>query len=183
LTVRAIGAARFVELRFSGSGNSSSPVRAPTKIGSTAALYGAELLRRGFAIDQVVHVYGDVCQSVTALAVEKNEPISTDEFRTLNRCLDNAIADAVTSFGSGQQTSIDRQAEGLKQSLIAFAAEHRQLVEIARSSLAAIQTGNIGISGATGTLLAHTLEELSTLTDRSLPDISLESATDKKVSS
>jgi hypothetical protein len=156
-------------------GVNSKVVPAPTKIGRTAALYGTELLRRGFAVDQVVHVYGDVCQSVTALAVEKNEAISTDEFRTLNRCLDNAIADAVASFGAGRQTSLAQQEKSLQQRLIAFAAEHRQLVEIARRSLTAIQTGNIGISGATGTLLAHTLEELSSLTDRSLPDIHLDS--------
>src|SRR6202023_2773778 len=100
----------------------SKPTPAPTEIGRAAALHGTELLRRGYSIDQVVHDYGDVCQSVTALAVEQAIPISTDEFRTLNRCLDDAIADAVASFGSGRQSSIDRQAETLKQGLGAFNA-------------------------------------------------------------
>jgi hypothetical protein len=157
-------------------------VPAQTQIGRTAALHGAELLRLGFSVDQVVHDYGDVCQCVTALAVEKNEPISTDEFRTLNRCLDDAIAGAVASFGYGRQKSINLQAETLQQRLIVFAAEHRQLTDIALKSLTAIQTGNIGINGATGTLLAHTLQELSSLTDRSLPEIRLES-TDVKAAS
>jgi hypothetical protein len=148
---------------------------APTEIGRAAALHGAELLRQGFSIDQVVHSYGDVCQSVTALAVEQKIPISTDEFRTLNRCLDNAIADAVASFGSARQTSIDRQAATLQQRLVVFAAEHQRLIDIAMRSLIAIQTGNIGTSGATGTLLAHALEELRSLTDRTLPEIRLES--------
>lgn len=49
-------------------------------------------------IDQVVHDYGDFCQAIIDLAVERDPPISIDEFRTLNRCLDNAIADAVTEF-------------------------------------------------------------------------------------
>jgi hypothetical protein len=80
-------------------GADSEPTPAPTEIGRAAALHGAELLRRGFRVDQVVHDYGDVCQCVTALAVEQEASISTDEFRTLNRCLDNAIADAVESFG------------------------------------------------------------------------------------
>jgi len=149
----------------------SDPTPASTEIGRTAALHGAELLRRGFSIDQVVHDYGDVCQCVTALAVEQEVSISADEFRTLNRCLDNAIADAVASFGSGRQTSMDRQAESLQQRLVVFAAEHRRLINIATQSLAAIRTGNIGISGATGALLAHALEELRSLTDRSLPEI------------
>ena len=151
----------------------SEPTPAPTEIGRAAALHGAELLRRGFTVDQVVHDYGDVCQSVTALAVEQDVSLSTDEFRTLNRCLDNAIADAVTSFASAHQTSIDRQTETLHQRLAIYAAEHRRLMDIAIKSLAAIKTGNIGIGGATGTLLAHALDELSSLTDRTLPEIRL----------
>lgn len=148
---------------------------APTEIGRAAALHGAELLRQGFSVDQVVHDYGDVCQCVTALAVEQDVPISTDEFRTLNRCLDNAIADAVASFGSAHQTSIDSQAETLQQRLVIFAAEHRRLIDIAIQSLTAIQTGNIGTSGPTGTLLSHALGELRSLTDRTLPEIRLPS--------
>jgi hypothetical protein len=160
----------------------SAPAPAPTEIGRTAALHGAELLRQGFTVDQVVHDYGDVCQCVTALAVEQEVPISTDEFRTLNRCLDNAIADAVASFGSARQTSIDRQAETLHQRLVLFAAEHRRLIDIAIQSVTAIKTGNIGIGGATGTLLAHALEELRSLTDRTLPEIRLASPSAKAVS-
>jgi hypothetical protein len=160
----------------------SEPTPAPTEIGRAAALHGAELLRQGFSVGQVVHDYGDVCQSVTALAVEQDVPISNDEFRTLNRCLDNAIADAVASFGSARQTSIDRQAETLQQRLVAFAAEHRRLIDIAIQSLTAIKTGNIGISGATGTLLAHALDELHSLTDRTLPEIRLASPSAKAVS-
>jgi hypothetical protein len=146
---------------------------ASTEIGRAAALHGAELLRRGYSVDQVVHDYGDVCQCVTALAVEEDVSISSDEFRTLNRCLDNAIADAVAAFGSARQTSIERQAETLHQRLVVFSAEHRRLIDIAIQSLNAIKTGNIGIGGATGTLLAHALEELRSLTERTLPDIHL----------
>jgi hypothetical protein len=130
----------------------SEPTPAHTPIGRAAALHGAELLRRGLAVDQ--HV-----------------AISTDEFRTLNRCLDNAIADAVASFGAARQTSIDRQTETLQQLLTAFSQEHHRLSDIAIQSLAAIKTGNIGISGATGTLLGHALEELRTLNERDIPDI------------
>jgi hypothetical protein len=151
----------------------AEPTPAPTEIGRAAALHGAELLRLGFSVDQVVHDYGDVCQSVTALASEENEAISIDEFRTLNRCLDNAIADAVASFGSARQTSIDRQAETLQQRLVAFASEHERLIDIALQSFAAIKTGNIGMSGATGTLLAHALGELRSLAERTLPEIHL----------
>jgi len=155
---------------------------AATEIGRAAALHGAELLRQGFSVDQVVHAYGDVCQCVTALAVEQEVKIAADEFRTLNRCLDNAIADAVASYGSAHQTSIDCQAETLQQRLVIFSAEHRRLIDIAIQSLAAVKTGNVGLSGATGTLLAHALEELRSLTDRTLPEIHLASLSAKEVS-
>ena len=149
----------------------AEPTPASTEIGRAAALHGAELLRQGFSVDQVVHDYGDVCQCVTALAVEQDVPVSTDEFRTLNRCLDNAIADAVASFGSARQTALDGQAETLQQRLVVFAAEHRRLIDIAIQSLTAVQTGNIGTGGPTGRLLEHALEELRSLTDRTLPEI------------
>src|SRR5689334_14180298 len=63
-----------------------------------ATRHGGELMAEGFTIAQVVHDYGDVCQAVTDLAVEVAAPISSEDFRTLNRCLDEAIADAVTEF-------------------------------------------------------------------------------------
>jgi len=149
-------------------GTDSEPTPASTEIGRAAALHGAELLRRGFSVDQVVHEYGDVCQCVTALAVEDEVLISTDEFRTLNRCLDNAIADAVEAFGSARQSSGERQAETLQERLADYAVEHRRLIAIAVQSFAAIKTGNIGAGGATGGLLDLTLEELGSLTDRTL---------------
>jgi hypothetical protein len=108
---------------------------------------------------------------VTALAVERQVSISADEFRTLNRCLDNAIADAVASFGAARQTSNERQLQDWQERLNVFAAEHRRLSDIAIQSLAAIQTGNIGTSGATGRLLAHALGEIRSLADRTLPEI------------
>jgi hypothetical protein len=156
-------------------GVDAQPTPAPTPIGRAAALHGAELLRRGFSVDQVVHDYGDVCQSVTALAVEQESAISVDEFRTLNRCLDNAIADAVASFGAAHLASIERKSETLQQRLIVYVDEQRRLIDIAVKSLNAIKTGSIGISGATGTLLTQTLEELLSLTGRTVPEILLAS--------
>jgi hypothetical protein len=144
-----------------------------SEIGRSAALQGTELLRLGYNLDQVVHGYGDVCQSITTLAVEQTAPISADEFRTLNRCLDNAIADAVTAFGSAGQVSRVAQAQTLSERLNAYAEEQRRLVDIAVHSYSAIKTGSVGLSGATGALLLHTLEELRSLPERKLPAIRL----------
>lgn len=68
-------------------------------IGESAAKHGNELLHRGFTIAQVVHDYGGICQTITELASERKAPITSEEFRTLNLCLDDAIAEAVTEYG------------------------------------------------------------------------------------
>jgi hypothetical protein len=151
--------------------------QAPSEIHCAAALHGAELLRLGYSVDQVVHDYGDVCQAITDLAVEQKAPIDTDEFRTLNRCLDNAIAAAVTAFGEARKIRGDQQAENLNQRLGAFADEQRRLVEIAIHAYSAIRTGNIGPTGATGALLVQALGELRIVADRAVADIRLASAT------
>jgi hypothetical protein len=154
-----------------GAAVEPGPSPAATEIGRAATVHGAELLRLGYTVDQVVHDYGDVCQAVTELAGEHNARISTDEFRTLNRCLDNAIADAVTSFGHARQVLIDDQAETLQQRLDYYAFEHRRLVDIALQAYAVIKSGQVGAMGATGTVLFQTLEELRSLADRTLHEI------------
>ena len=143
----------------------------PTEIGRAATVHGAEMLRRGYTVDQVVHDYGDVCQAVTELAGEYDELISTGEFRTLNRCLDNAIADAVTSFGSAHKVLLEDQAETLHERLHYYSLEHRRLINIALQAYAVIKSGQVGATGATSTLLVKTLEDLRSLTDRTLPEI------------
>ncbi len=144
---------------------------ASTEIGRSASLHGTELLRLGFTVDQVVHDYGDVCQAVTQLALDRGTSLSTDEFRTLNRCLDNAIADAVTAFAHGRPQSKDGENASMRKRVAAFSDEHRRLTEIARHSFAAIKTGNIGATGATGALLQHALNELSLLAEQILPEL------------
>ena len=95
------------------------PSKTPA-IKESAAKHGSDLLRQGFTVSQVVHDYGDVCQSVTDLAVETNAPISTDDFRTLNRCLDDAIAGAVTQHAADQELTPRRRVRRIAES-----AQHR----------------------------------------------------------
>jgi hypothetical protein len=58
---------------------SPSPA-AEVRIHDDATLHGGELLRHEFTIDQVVHDYGDLCQSITELATERAAPITVHEF-------------------------------------------------------------------------------------------------------
>jgi hypothetical protein len=140
----------------------------------TAALHGEELLAKGYTVDQVVHGYGDVCQSITELANETDAPITVDEFHTFNRLLDNAIADAVSSYGRHQDHSAGTRGDpDLHERMGTLADEQRKLVETALKALEALKVGNIGLRGATGTLLEESLVKLRDLVDKSLPEIRL----------
>src|SRR5687768_853488 len=52
------------------------PAHSPTAdIADTAARQGADLLRLGFTVGQVVNTYGSVCQAITEHAVESSAPV------------------------------------------------------------------------------------------------------------
>jgi signal transduction histidine kinase len=157
--------------RISGpSGGSGTP--AMSEIGETAALHGRALLQRGFTVEQVVHDYGDLCQAVTDLAVDANAPVGIDEFRTLNRCLDNAIATAVTEFSYQRDLAVsDKHVRAFNERLGFFAHELRNRLGTSTLALAAIKAGNLGLGGSTGALLDRSLLELRHLIDRSLTDV------------
>jgi K+-sensing histidine kinase KdpD len=70
-----------------------------------------------------------VCQSITDLALQLEAPISVEEFRTLNRCLDDAIASAVTQYGRGNQSLLDAEAARDNERLGFLAHEIRNLDE------------------------------------------------------
>ena len=129
------------------------------EINKSAIQYGHDLLLQGFTVSQVVHNYGDVCQSVTDLAMETKAPIATDEFRTLNQCLDDAIVGAVTEHARGKQLTRDGQAD-----------EVRHLIQIAISAFEVLQTGTVGIRGTTGVLVERSLMAIRALIARPVAD-------------
>ena len=148
-----------------GGGPSTSEVRA------AATLHGHELLKGGYSVDQVVHDYGDLCQAITDLAFERHSPIEVDEFRTLNRCLDNGIAHAVTEFASQRDSMMSTQSVlALHEQLGSLAHDLRDLTHTAMLAVAAIKTGNVGLTGATGALLDRSLDGLRRRIDRALAE-------------
>ena len=164
-----VEALRYAEVAGAGR---KSPGAAETS--RTAALHGKELLDEGYTVDQVVHGYGDICQSVTELAVEKNSPITVEEFHTFNRLLDNAIADAVSSYGRHRDESASGATDpGLHERMGAVAEQQRRLLTTALKALEALKIGNVGLRGATGTLLEESLLGLQDLIDKSLPELRL----------
>ena len=154
------------------SGGEKTP--AGSEIGTAAAKHGEELMLRGFTVDQVVHDYGDLCQAIAELALEQNAPVTTEEFRTLNRCLDNGIADAVSEFSRQREALIRSSgAEAVGERLGFLAHELRNLLDSAMLSLAAVKRGHVGLGGPTGAVLDRSLAGMRGVIDRSLADVRL----------
>lgn len=149
----------------------SSDVVDHVQIDQTASLHGQDLLRMGLSIGQVVHDYGDVCQAITELAVEQRVPISAAHFRTLNLCLDDAIAGAVTEYARQRESAI--ASEGTER-LGMLAHEMRNLLNTAVLSFESIKSGYVAVSGSTGQLHTRSLMGLRDLIDRSLADVRLD---------
>jgi signal transduction histidine kinase len=141
-------------------------------IDKTASQHGHDLLRQGFTVSQVVHDYGDVCQTITELALETTAPISTEDFRTLNRCLDEAIASAVTMYTRESQQSRADEATDRDNERVGFLVhEMRNLVNTAVVAFEVLKSGNVGVGGSTGSVLNRTLMALRDLIARSLEEI------------
>lgn len=143
-----------------------------SEISVSAAQHGKDLLNLGLSIDQVVHDYGDLCQAITDLAVERDAPFEVDEFRTLNRCLDNAISDAVTEF-SYQRDAVaaNLSADESNKRIGIFAHELRNLLGTASLAFSAAKIGNLSLGGATGSVLERSLANLERLIADSIDDV------------
>ena len=161
-------------LRISGA--SGGDATALSEIGVSAAAHGKRLLELGFTVNQVVHDYGDLCQAITDLAFERDAPFSVDAFRTLNRCLDNAIADAVTEFSVQRDATVARRqsAEELER-LGVLVHELRNHLHTAVLAFSALESGSLPIGGATGGVLKRSLTSLSTMLSQALTEVQLAS--------
>ena len=146
-------------------------------IGAAATRHGAELRAAGLDVSQVVHDYGDICQAVTETALERGAAISVEEFHTLNRCLDTAIAEAVTEHGRlGAQQCAAQELERLGRS----AHELRDLLNTAQLAFQILKQGAVAINGSTGGVLGRSLTGLQDLIDRSLSEVRATAGADRQ---
>jgi signal transduction histidine kinase len=149
-------------MRISGAAGGDAATL--SEMGVSATAHGRQLLELGYTVDQVVHDYGDLCQAITSLAVERDAPFSIDEFRTLNRCLDNAIADAVTEFSAQRDLAQARRQSAEVNERVGFMVhELRNHLQTATLALRALEFGTLPVSGATGNVLKRSLASMSVL--------------------
>ena len=140
------------------------------ELAKAAGAHGTELLRLGYTLSHVVHAYGAMCQSITELATKKDVSITPNEFHDLNRCLDIAIAGAVTEYQSHRNSiEVSREVEHLGF----LAHELRNSLTSVNVSIQLIKRGTVGFGGSTGHVLDKGLKRIEDLVDRSLTEVRL----------
>lgn len=160
------------------SGAAGGDAMALSEMGVSAAVHGKRLLELGFTVDQVVHDYGDLCQAITDLAVERDAPFSVDEFRTLNRCLDNAIADAVNAFSVQRDATVAlEQSAAENERLGVLVHELRNHLHTATLAFKALESGGLPVAGSTGGVLKRSLGSLSTILVQALAAVRVAAGT------
>jgi signal transduction histidine kinase len=154
------------------SGVSGGDTLGLSEIGVSAAVHGGELLKLGYTVDAVVHDYGDLCQAITDLAIVRDAPFTIDEFRTLNRCLDNAIADAVSEFGAlrDERLALARSAEE-NERLGVLVHELRNVLQTATLAFQALEMGMLPVAGATGGLVARSHARMAAMLGDSMAQV------------
>jgi signal transduction histidine kinase len=139
-------------------------------VAQSAGAHGKQLQDLGYTLSHVVHAYGAICQAITEIAIEHDAAITTAEFRALNRCLDTAIAGAVTVFQAERNESLNnRETEHLGF----LAHELRNALTIVDTSLRLIKGGTVGFGGSVGQVLDRALKRQQELIDRSLAEVRL----------
>jgi hypothetical protein len=137
-----------------------------------AALNGHARLLQGCSVSRVVHDYGDLCQAVTGLAVELDAAITAADFQTLNRCLDDAIAAAVSEYGRRETQSILDAAQARGQERLDFLThELRNRTTAAILAFQAIKAGTVALPLSTGAVLERSLGGIRDLISGPLADV------------
>jgi diguanylate cyclase (GGDEF)-like protein len=104
-----------------------------------AILHGRDLFEEGFTLEQVIRDYGDVCQAVTSLASETGALISAEEFHTFNRCLDDAIAAAVTEHSKRKSAASARPGAEVRSHLESALVQSQLALASTEEALTAAQ--------------------------------------------
>jgi signal transduction histidine kinase len=145
---------------------------ATSEIGITAGQHGRDLAEQHYTVEHVVRGYGDLCQAITDLACRQGKRIEAAEFRTLNRCIDNATADAVNEFSFQRRAASESQAaREIGSQVEAISSELRSNIHAASLAIQALQTHSFGFHTSPARALEERLSAMKVLVDRSLGEL------------
>jgi signal transduction histidine kinase len=146
------------------------PSRGSGSIGDGATRDDGELLALGLSVSEVIHVYGDICQAVTELAIAQDAPITVEEFRILDQALDTAAADAVTEHA---RLTADKTSHHETERLGQLAHELRNRINTALLAFSFVRSGTVAVNGAAGAVLARSLTGLHALIESTVSEVRL----------
>ena len=131
---------------------------------NSAVEHGGSSLHQGFTIAQVVQDYGSICQAITEIAIETEAPISALDFKTLNLCLDQSVAGAVTEY------SRLRAVEGTERTG-RLAHELRGHLHSISMAFEILKSGEVGLGGSTSNVIDRAICSLRKLIERELVEV------------
>ena len=121
-------------------------------IATSAKKSGCDLERQECTVSQAVRDYGEIVQSFTDQALDNAVPISADDFRMLDRCLDDWIANRVTEFTHEREQSP--------------ATRELRTPSTALFALTVIEDGRVGVADTPlGAVLKQTLMRIAALVE------------------
>jgi signal transduction histidine kinase len=112
-----------------------------------------------------------VCQALTELAQETDASITTEEFHILNRCLDDAIAQAVTEYMRLREQALNREGSIRSGEL---AHELRNYLSGVTLGFEMIKRGTVAVRGSVSALISRNLKRMGVLIHRSLAEVRLD---------
>jgi K+-sensing histidine kinase KdpD len=133
-----------------------------------------EIKRRAYSVSQVAQGYGVLVQAITDLAKAEASPINAEDLVMLNVVLDEAVADAVASFGA-RAASRPLSGNDCAQKMGALAHELRNALAAATIAQMMIKQGFVGVGGRTHEILDRNLERMRDILDRSFSEVRLQS--------
>jgi signal transduction histidine kinase len=108
--------------------------------------------------------------------IEEQAPISAEEFRLLNLCLDDAMAEAVTEWGRLRERAIEGRGT---ERLGTLAHEMRNLLGTGMLAYQMLLRAQGEIGGSTCKVLGRSLTRLRDLIDRSLTDVRIDAGIER----
>jgi signal transduction histidine kinase len=148
-----------------------NPVAAPLPAGGNANAeeHGAQRLRLGFDIGEVIREYGLLHEAIIDTAAAAELVIGAKEARTLASCINKGTRDAVTQYQFQRETELQRQAT---EHLAFIAHELRNPLASATIAFGIMGRQQVAPSSAAAAL-GRSLTRLSTMIDNALSHASL----------
>jgi hypothetical protein len=133
-----------------------------------AAARGGDLFRMGFTACQVVHSYCDIRQATGAIANERGLARDTEEICTLHRCVDAALARAITEHAAAAAAALRHEADHRME---LFIHDLRNGLTVALLAFDTLKRCGGDLDSTTGTLLNRGLLRIRAVMEQSISDV------------